>query len=169
MSGDERDDHGANGHRKRHTHPKPHNRTGTAQFNGLAVIFRVLSRVIPPKFFDVIFGAATVGGAGAVAYWLWTDVQANFPSEAFSIPEYVIPAFVAFAVGAVYLGLRRDSQCPQCGAVFSLRREEVELERDQHPEAPDELLVRRDASCAQCSYENGEKFWREESEQPELQ
>lgn len=82
-------------------------------------------------------------------------------SESFAIPEYVIPAF---AVGALYAGLRHDSQCPQCGTVFSLRRKEGELERDQHPDAPDEILVRRDVSCSQCGYENEEKFWREETE-----
>ena len=149
---------------KRHSHPKPHNQTGTAQFNGLAAIFRLLSKVIPPKFFDVIFGAATVGGGGALIYWIATDLYPNFPSESFAIPEYVIPAFAAFAVGALYAGLRHDSQCPQCGAVFSLRREEGELERDQHADAPDEILVRRDVSCSQCGYQSEEKFWREETE-----
>ena len=149
---------------KRHSHLKPHNQTGTAQFNGLAVVFRLLSKFIPPKVFDAVFGVATLGGGGALIYWIATDLYPDFPSETFAIPEYVIPAFAAFAVGAVYMGLRRDSQCPQCDAVFSLRREERELERDQHAESPDEILVRRDVSCSRCKYENEEKFWREESE-----
>lgn len=148
---------------KRHSHPKPHNETGTAQFNGFATLFRLLSKVVPPKVFDVVFAVATLGGGGALAYWLATDVYPNFPGESFAVPEYVLPAAGAFAVGVLFAALRSDSQCPRCDGVFSLRRRERELERDGHAEAADELLVRREVSCSQCGYESEEKFWREES------
>lgn len=146
----------------RHSHPKPHNEEGTAQFNGLAILFQLLSKVVPPKFFDAIFGASTVGGLLVFAYWLWIEVYSRFPSESIAFPSYVVPAIVAALVGGIYLSVREESQCPQCGTPFALRREERELERDKHDESPDELLIRRDESCSKCSFEDEDHFWREE-------
>ncbi|MFB6073289.1 MAG: hypothetical protein ABEJ88_10015 [Halobacterium sp.] len=151
-----------------HSHPKPHNEEGTAQFNGLAFLFQMLSKVVPPKFFDAIFGTSTVGGLLLFAYWIWTEVYSQFPSESITYPSYVVPAVVAAIVGGIYLSVRSESECPQCGTPFAIRRSERELERDKHRDQPDELLIRREESCSTCSYENDEKFWREEQRTPGL-
>lgn len=150
---------------KRHSQPKPHNQQGTNQFNGLAFLFQLLSNVVPPRFFDAIFGTSTIGGLLAFGYWVVTELYGQFPSESFSIPNYVIPAFVVALIGIIYLSVRADSQCPNCDTPFALRRSEREVERDKLSGEADDLLIKREEQCTQCSYESEKTFWKKDPNQ----
>ncbi|UHH26472.1 hypothetical protein [Halobacterium noricense] len=150
---------------KRHTKPKPHNQQGTSQFNGLAVIFQLLSEVVPPQYFDRLFGGSTLGGLLVFAYWYWSNVYSQFPSESIAFPNYVIPAIAVVLLGMFYFSVRTEAQCPNCDTAFALRRTEREVERDHFSNEADDLLVRREEWCTRCSFENEDEFWRKDPDQ----
>ncbi|MCD2204520.1 hypothetical protein [Halobacterium sp. KA-6] len=154
---------------KRHSKPKPHNEQGTGEFNGIAFLFQVLSNYVPAKYFDGIFGTSTVGGLLVMGYWLWAGLYSNFPDASVTVPKYAIFAFGVALVGGVYLSVREQSQCPECGSLFALRREEREVERDKFQGKPDDLLVRREENRTKCGYEDEFEFWKAGPEQSTTQ